>query len=443
VKQAIRNGRAVWVQQSTFKTNGEGSYRFASISDGVYVVYTQPALESDPAVNVVAAGSGQSIARSGYPSVYYPDAREFASAMHIRLSAGEQVQANLTLTLEPFQSVTATALFPNGRPFGEGAGPGNTEGNRSPAPPITVMVLDGARRASEYTAQYDSGTHTIQASLPDGTYTLRVAAASGEWRTPGMGLSASEAALRTVLVTGFADFSVDGHAVTNLRIPLSPAPAWQIHLRALRTAAQPAQSAAPATRGLESAVMVNAVRVDAPSENAEGLTAEEAGPDLLYLTDGGSGPVWISTLVNDRSLCVGSFTAGGVNLARDPLLLSLSAAPPPMELTLRDDCAKLVLQLPPELSAFLPGDEPFYTVYVVPDFDTTAEIPPMNIHPSSGSTLTLEGLTPGSYHVFLFDTPVRLEYRNPSAIAALPRPGQTVTLSPGATSNLVLEAPGR
>jgi hypothetical protein len=147
--------------------------------------------------------------------------------------------------------------------------------------------------------------------------------------------------------------------------------------------------------------------------------------------------------VNDRSLCVGSFTAGGVNLARDPLLLSLSAAPPPMELTLLDDCAKLVLQLPPELSAFLPGDEPFYTVYVVPDFDTTAEIPPMTIHPSSGVTLTVEGLTPGSYHVYFFDAPVRLEYRNPAAVAGLPKPGQAVALSPGSTSNLVLEAPGR
>jgi hypothetical protein len=442
-KQVVRNGRAVWALDGTTKTNGEGAYRFASLPDGVYVVYTQPVLESEPAVSVVAAGSAADIARAGYPSVFYPDARDFASASRIRLSAGEQAQANLSLTLEPFQTVTATAILPNGRPFGERAGPGSAEGNLSPPPPIVVTVLDGAGRASQYTAQYDSGTHTIQASLPDGTYTLRAAAASGEWHAPGMGFSASEAALRTVLVTGFAEFSVDGHAVANLRIPLSPPSAWQIHLRALRTAARPAQSTTPATRGLESAVTVTAVRVDAPMENGTGLTAEEAGPDLLHLTDGGLGPVWIGVQVNDRSLCVGSFTAGGANLAREPLNAGLSAAPPPMELTLRDDCAKLVLELPPALSQFLPGDEPFYTVYVVPDFDTTADIPPMTVHPSSGVTLTLDGLTPGDYHVYLFDTPVRLEYRNPSAIAALPRPGQTVTLSPGATSNLVLEAPGR
>jgi hypothetical protein len=80
---------------------------------------------------------------------------------------------------------------------------------------------------------------------------------------------------------------------------------------------------------------------------------------------------------------------------------------------------------------------------VIPDFDTTADIPPMNMHASSGPTLTVEGLTPGSYHVYVFDRPVRLEYRNPAVIAALPKPGQAVTLSAGATSNLLLEVPER
>jgi hypothetical protein len=112
-----------------------------------------------------------------------------------------------------------------------------------------------------------------------------------------------------------------------------------------------------------------------------------------------------------------------------------------MDLTLRDDCATLQLTLPSALAAFLPGEETFYTVYVVPDFDTTDDLPPMTMHPSSGPTLTLNGLTPGSYHVYMFTAPVRLEYRNPTAMAGLANSGQQVTLSAGATSNLVLEAP--
>jgi hypothetical protein len=55
----------------------------------------------------------------------------------------------------------------------------------------------------------------------------------------------------------------------------------------------------------------------------------------------------------------------------------------------------------------------------------------------------MEGLTPGNYHVYVFDRPVRLEYRNPEAIKALPKSGQPVTLTAGTTANLVLEVPGR
>jgi hypothetical protein len=65
------------------------------------------------------------------------------------------------------------------------------------------------------------------------------------------------------------------------------------------------------------------------------------------------------------------------------------------------------------------------------------------MHPSSGATLTVDGLTPGNYHVYAFNHPVRLEYRNPAVLAALPTPGQAVTLSAGATSSLVLEVPGQ
>jgi hypothetical protein len=241
------------------------------------------------------------------------------------------------------------------------------------------------------------------------------------------------------------EFSVEAHAVTNLRIPLMLEPSWPIHLRAVRTSAQPVHSDANEGQELQNLITVTAADAVGTPMDGGGVetTALGAGPELLEASGAQLGPHWISTEVNDRSLCVDSFTAGAINLAREPLNVALGSSPPPMELTLRDDCAKLRLELPPALSAFLPGDEPFYTVYVVPDFDTTADIPPMNMHPSSGATLAVDGLTPGSYHVYTFTRPVRLEYRNPAALAALPMPGQQVTLSAGTTGSLMLEVPGR
>ena len=55
--------------------------------------------------------------------------------------------------------------------------------------------------------------------------------------------------------------------------------------------------------------------------------------------------------------------------------------------------------------------------------------------------MTLDGLTPGPYHVYTFSSPVQLEYRNPEALAALANQAQAVTLQPGESSSLVVEVP--
>jgi len=112
-----------------------------------------------------------------------------------------------------------------------------------------------------------------------------------------------------------------------------------------------------------------------------------------------------------------------------------------VSLSLRDDCAGLTLSLPAGLSVQTAGEEPFYTVYVVPDFDLTADVVPQTLRPSTGGTVTLQGLTPGGYHVYMFDKPVALAYRSHDVLAALPNPGQPVEVQAGATASLVLEVP--
>lgn len=80
---------------------------------------------------------------------------------------------------------------------------------------------------------------------------------------------------------------------------------------------------------------------------------------------------------------------------------------------------------------------------MAPDFESTENSVPQTLRPSSGGTVTLEGLTPGSYHVYTFAAPLIVEYHNPAALAALPTPGQPITLSPGTTTSLVMEVPER
>jgi Carboxypeptidase regulatory-like domain len=430
VKQVVQFGRSIWSVITNTRTNSDGTYRFGGLSDGIYALFTEPALESEPAATVVATGSAANVARNGYASVYYSDAHDLAGAAQIRLTNGSQTEANIALTLEPFYPVTVIAIAP-GNPSGAG--------REAQQVGYTAVVTDASGHQLPYTAQYDATTHSLQANLPDGTYTLIVHDA-----LPDNTADSVVGGLASVLngnlgFAGSAEFTVAGHPIIGLRIPLAPPPAATVHLRLVQNSNSPtAFSASEATQS----VNVSIDQADGgPSSGPESLWSMTSQRDSITFT-AEPGTYWLSAFVNHKGLCAGSLSAGGLNLARDPLVLGLAAAPPPMELTLRDDCGTLALSLPPALTAFLPGEEPYYTVYVVPDFDTMQQIPPMTMHPSSGPTLNLDSLTPGSYHVYVFDLAVHLEYRNAAAMAALANAGQQVTVSAGVTTSLTLEAPG-
>ena len=127
--------------------------------------------------------------------------------------------------------------------------------------------------------------------------------------------------------------------------------------------------------------------------------------------------------------------------AREPLVIGIAGASATLSLALRDDCASLTLSLPSAVAGNVAGVEKFYTVYAVPDFDSTSDVVPQTLRPSTGGKVTLSGLSPGPYHVYAFDRPVALEYRNPAALAGLANAGQAVTLSPGANTDLVVGVP--
>ena len=57
--------------------------------------------------------------------------------------------------------------------------------------------------------------------------------------------------------------------------------------------------------------------------------------------------------------------------------------------------------------------------------------------------MTVNGLTPGNYHVYTFVGAAQLPYRNRAALAALRVPGQAISLGPGTTGSLVVEAPAQ
>ena len=410
-QRTIHEGRMVWQQVGSTKTRSDGTYRFGLLAEGDYAISSEPTLESD--LDGAPGGAGQ---RWGFASVYYPDAREPAGVNRIHVTRGQDAQANLTLMREPFEMVTAAILFP------QGSAPERAGLN------ISVVVMDSAGHELPYLAQYDEQSRSVQAELPDGTYTLLVTSIPPQDRRQGAGN------LNAGVLAGSVEVTVAGRGVPNLRVPLSaPRPA-SVQLNVQRNAMAPAPVGPVG-------VLLNAAEgwID------DGMVSEYAhgpAPGPLEGAFTRPGSYWVHTH-NQAAMCETSFTAGGANLAREPLVMGLSGSTMPLELTMRDDCASLQLSLPDALTSITAGEEPFFTVYAVPDFDSTSDLDPAILRASTGGYITLNGLTPGNYHVYTFAGAVQLAYKSREALAKLKTAGQAATLSPGATSNLVVEAPGK
>jgi hypothetical protein len=420
LRRAIRDGRAVWQLVGPARTNSEGAYRFGGLTDGLYAVYTMPAMESD-APTFVQPGLARKVARAGYPSVFYPDARDLGSAAKIQLHGGEQAQANIGLTLEPFQPVVAMVTVP-----------GNED-------EISVQVLDGQGNLLPYPAQYDGTTHTAQAMLPEGNYAF-----SASMTSRGFHIAATRDAgvvtFRRQSLQGFAgevSFSVTARPVTSLQLPMAAVGSSPVQVSVTRTGNVLVQQAGPG--GADPPVFVTVTQTGGwVSDGMVTSYAEGPASKPLQPTGVPAGSYWVSTAVGPRTLCESSFTAGGVSLAREPLVLGAAGSAAALVLSLRDDCARLTLSLPGSVG-FTAGEERAYTVYVIPTFDSTQSVVAQTLRMSTGGRVTLTGLTPGSYHVFTFDRPVALEYRNPEVLASLP--SQTVSLEPSAEAELTVEVP--
>ena len=422
LRRTVQDGRAVWQSEANAKTNSDGFYRFGELPDGLYAVYTQPTMDSDAATNLVEKGSGSNVAREGYPMVFYPDARDLAGAAKIHVTGGEQAQANFVLTLEPFQSVTATVATPK-----TGSGAGEI---------VSLQVMDAQGHSLPYGTQYDPATHIFQASLPDGTYTLLATMQTNEVHVLNSrnGETFRLASRTPQPISGEVTVAVAGHPVSNLRIPLSERGNNSIQVSVARD--PNGTTAAGDTR-----IFVTLSQTGGGiGDGMVGSYAEGSIAVPLETQNPLPGSYWVHTSIAPKGFCEASFTAGAASLAREPLVLGIAGAATPLVLALRDDCARLTLSLPGSVG-LAAGEERFYTLYAVPDFDSTEDVVPQTLRPSTGGRVTLTGLTPGNYHVYTFDRPVSLEYRNPAVLASLQ--GQAVTVAPGVETELTVEVPQR
>jgi hypothetical protein len=127
--------------------------------------------------------------------------------------------------------------------------------------------------------------------------------------------------------------------------------------------------------------------------------------------------------------CVESVSAGSIDLTHNDLLISPGSRPPPITVSLRNDCGTISGTVRSENQ-----NAPAF-ILVVPD---SAPTEPKLFPVQPNATFVFAGLSPGTYRVWAFSNVTGLEYANPDALRDYP--GQQVNLEANqkATVNLNL-----
>jgi hypothetical protein len=406
MRRVIQDGRASWQPFGMKTTNSEGAFRFGGLEPGDYKLVTSTSMDSDIA--------GQGAVTWGYPSVWYPEASDSSStAGFIRLSPGQQVNAQLALTREPFYCVTIPVA------------------DRGPIG--FVQFSNSSGRLNDVPISYDSRQQQFRAYVPSGSYTVTIQSAM-----PSPGFATVSVTVRN------APVQLQGISL----LPLHPVPVT-IHKEFVS-----ANSGAPQMIQIENGKQVevsrdiNLMLFSVTNHEAMGvmLRHEPGGDDSSWMMEGMQpGRYWVQTYANQGYVV--SITAGGTDLARDPLVIGQGGASAPIDIVLRNDMANLSVRAKSLSSmsrdnssggsSMNPSQEALLGyLYLIPQFDTPSVLPQSMPLQQTAFTVNLQ---PGTYRVLALDHPVDLEYRNPKAMEAYAGKGQIVTLEPNGTANLEVD----
>lgn len=409
--RVVEDGRRIWQSLGEGKTRADGSFRFAGLSAGEYTLFINPFLEKDSDVNAEEANgdAGDVPAESeGYTALYFPNARTPEGLAPIRLAPGEQRQTTLTLNEESFHRVTIPLA----------SKPGELS-----SMVVRGSVTDAGGHALGYPVRYSAAQHTLEALLPEGSYRLEATTAPQQ----------SEGTRQRR--------NPDDFRAATIELAIAGKPLRSTEFRLDSQSPSAIEIAGAAAHATDSSTLV-VLSYPATGWIDDGMAADFAigkfsAPLVTRSTAPGS--YWLAPQLDRKDLCEAAFTANGTSLANEPVQVGAGGSTPPLALALRSDCARLRLTLPASIIAFAAGEEPFFTAYAVPDFEFTHSLRALTLRPTSGASMTLEGLTPGSYHVYLLAGTHQLAYRDRAALAKLK--GQPVELAPGASAELLLEAP--
>ena len=404
-RRRVINGHQQWMMENTARTNSEGVFRIAGLHAGDYLVYTQPARDSE---GTPTRGG----AVYGYPAAYYPGVADIASAGVLTLAAGQQGRADFVLTRQQFYHVTVAIADR------EGSG-------------LNLQVHDRSGRQMGLPVHWNAEQGTAEVNLPNGSYFIE-----GRRRTADQ-------------LYGRVDFNVAGAPVTGLSMTLAPLHPIPVTVRKTFTANTNAggQVYPPGAsdNGQSPGLNISLIPVDeffGQMGAMGGLRPAEGADDgsSFEIESVTPGRYWVEASPFEGY--VSSISSGGVDLARDPLVVSTGGGSAPIEVTLRDDAGTISAQLVGDpvgtpATATTVGELHQIFVYAIPQFPSSGAIRMSGLQGSG--QVTIGGLAPGPYRVVAFDAPQEIDFHTPDGLAKYAGMGATTTVEAGGTANVQVE----
>lgn len=400
----VQEGRGQWAPAGSVSTRANGEFRFASLREGEYKLFTREVLDRDP---LTFDPRGQLF---GYPPVYYPAAADFESAAIIHIKAGETFLATLTPSRREYYPVKLGV-------FNAEAGGG-----------IRVEVETQGHRGSGFSLGYNMNESSIQGLLPDGNYSVVVTAFGGNG------------------ATGMLNFSVNGAPVQGPSVML--APNQLIEARVKDERAKSDNTIAPGGRNLLGAMNVRLVPLEEFGQRNPLWLLPPKNPEDESLLFGNAQPASYRVRAGcNAAAYVAGVSSGGRDLLQQPLVVGVGATVPPIEITIRDDGAHVEgsienwprqQQNSPMRSSLGSSSA---VVLFLPSPDSAGQFCQAWINP--GGEFILPQVAPGDYRVIAFDhMPEELEYGNAEAMKKYESRGQVLRLVPGQKEHLRLRLDG-
>ena len=411
-RRQVREGREHWDPAGTAMSRSDGEFRFAELVAGSYKLLTHELLDRDP---LTFNPRGQLF---GYPPVYYPAAPDFATAAVIRLSPGETFDAKVSPAKREYYPVK---LGVTNAPAGLQVG---------------IQIWPQGRAGPGYSLGYNPGDGLIEGSLPDGTYTVQVTTYGPNAMAGMLNITVRGAALSGPAIT----------LVPNSSITVSVKEEFQ-HTDTVSqgTLTFGGVGAVPENRRRPNYLQVTLLPAEefgfAPGASLRPPTGPE--DESLVIENVQPGRYRVRVSVSTSIGFVSSITSGGTDLQRQPLVVGLGGATPPIEITVRDDGAQAEGTIESTTSTEvrregfnLPG-RPLGNVYFVPMADSGGQFSEAWVTPDG--KFQLQQLPPGAYRVLAFDRQQPdLEYASDEVMGQYDSKTKVIRVVPGQKEHLRL-----